>query len=35
MTDEKILNRSNVYDTGEICPRCGEHIYAARIQIAG
>jgi DNA replication protein DnaC len=25
----------NAFDTGEVCPTCGEHIYAARIIIGG
>ena len=33
--DEKILTRPNVYDTGKVCPRCGGHIYAAKILIGG
>ncbi len=33
MDDKKILERPNVYDTGEICPNCGEHILAAKILI--
>lgn len=35
MDDKKILERPNVYDTGEICPTCGEHIYAAKINMGG
>ncbi len=35
MDDKKILERPNVYDTGEICPNCGEHILAAKISIGG
>jgi DNA replication protein DnaC len=33
--NEKILSRPDVYDTGEICPKCGEHIYAAKIRMGG
>ena len=39
--DEKPLEKINpslagkVYDTGEICPTCGEHIYAAKINMGG
>jgi DNA replication protein DnaC len=33
--DEKILQRPDVFDTGEICPKCGEHIYAVGIRVGG
>lgn len=33
--DKKILARPNVYDTGEVCPKCREHIFAAKINIGG
>jgi len=35
MIDEKILQRPDVFDTGEICPKCGEHIYAVGIRVGG
>lgn len=33
--DEAILQHPGVYDTGEICPQCGEHIFAVKIKIGG
>ncbi|HCW79848.1 MAG TPA: hypothetical protein DG942_01940 [Ruminococcaceae bacterium] len=32
---EEVLSRPDVYDTGEICPNCGEHIYAVKIRMGG
>lgn len=33
--DEAILKHPGVYDTGEVCPRCGEHILAMKIRVGG
>lgn len=33
MIDEKTLRHPNVYDTGELCSKCGEHIFAVKINI--
>lgn len=35
--DDKMLQlqHPDVYDTGEVCPECGEHIFAAKIDIGG
>lgn len=33
MIDKKTLQHPNVYDTGEICSKCGEHIFAVKINI--
>lgn len=35
MADKKILQMPNMCDTGEICPHCGEHIMAAKINMGG
>lgn len=35
MIDQKMLQRPNVFDTGEICPKCGEHILAVKINLGG
>jgi len=35
MIDEKILQHPNVFDTGEVCSNCGDHIFAVKISIGG
>ena len=33
--DQAMLQHPGVYDTGEICPHCGEHILAVKIRVGG
>lgn len=32
---EKISFKSRIFDTGQVCPKCGEHILAAKIPFGG